>query len=391
MLYFKDNFNSYQVSPFTHFNNKLLIITFFVFLIFSSCKEQIEIGMPTDDEFFTDDELPVIDPCPLGKYNGIVVNYQDSREEVDALGATVIHSWFQWDFVEQNLTTPFLTEEDVTEEMIEEYATGEREGIDWTFIDNHVNKYEGLELIMGIGSGWENSLPLFNEEKITPDIIGRDEYIGQLYLHTRACVRRYKDKVSIWQIENEPNISEILIALGHRKGNSWNDNNFMTRVLSMLERAVRAEDSDALVAINFFIDVTDYQTDINRWISMIDIVGVDSYQDIFNKEPISAADTILNRIKNISNLTEGKPVMILETGYSSGPEGSGFSEENQKIFIKEIYSRMDDFNGCGTMYFKHSTSEQNTADLFPSKHYRGLIKENNEGKLSWHFLKDFFQ
>lgn len=381
MFNFSNNINI----PVIHFNNKSLLVALFVFLIFSSCKKKKDMNMSDDDVVL------VIDPCPLGKYNGIVVSYQDNRADIDALGAKVVHSWFQWDFVEENLSEPFLIEEEVTEEMIARYASGEQEGIDWTLTDNHVNEYDGLDLIMGIGSGWKNSMPLYNGEKITPDIIGRDQYIGQLYLHTRACVRRYKDKVFLWQIENEPNISEILIALGLRVGNSWNDIDFMTRVLAVLEKAVREEDSDALVTINFFVDTNNYQEDIDRWASMVDMIGIDSYQDVFTKDPIAAADTILNKIERISNLSEGKPVMILETGYSSGPDGSDFTEGNQKIFVEELYSKMDDFNACGAIYFKHSTAEESTPGLFPSKHYRGLIRENNEKKLSWHFLKSIFE
>jgi len=385
MIHFMNKVNSPQV--YFHFNYILLLAVFSVLLMFSSCREKEEMEVPTID----DEEIVVVDPCPYGKYNGIVVSYQDNRADIDALGASIVHSWFQWDLVEENLTAPFITEAQVTEEMVEKYASGEKEGIDWTRLDDHVNEYEGLELIMGIGSGWINSLPLYNGEKITPDIIGHDEYIGQIYLHTRACVRRYKDKVSIWQIENEPNISDILITLGHREGNSWNDDEFMTRVLNALERAVKAEDDDALTTINFFIDVNNYLEDINRWSSIVDIIGVDSYQDIFTPDPLIAADAVLDKLQKITDSSNEKPVMILETGYSSGPENSNFSEENQKIFIQEVFTRMDDVNACGAMYFKHISSEESSAGLFPSKHYRGLIKADNTPKLAWYFLRDFFE
>jgi len=353
-----------HTSSFKNLIKILPFITFLFSLIFISCKDKEEMIVDiSNPEIITEDTIetpPVIEPinhCPQGKYNGIVVTYQNTREEVDALGAKVIHSWFQWDFVEENLTAPFLTKEEVTEEMIEKYALGERQGIDWSFTDEHVNEYAGLDLIMGVGSGWKNSMPLFNEEKITPDIIGREEYIGQLYLHTRACVRRYKDKVLLWQIENEPNIPELLMALGLREGDAWNDIDFVTRVLAVLEEAVRLEAPEALVTINFFADAEGYEEDISRW---------------------------------IANLAAGKAVIILETGFGSGPVTSDFTEENQKTFIQEVYSRIDDFNGCGAMYFKHSTSEQNDTDFFAFRHYRGLIRGNDESKLSWHFLRDFF-
>jgi len=367
-------------------NYKLLFVVSSLFFIFPSCKEKEDMEMPMDDE-----EIVMLNPCPLGKYNGVVISYQNNRAEIDALGASAVHSWIQWDFIEENLTAPFLTEEEVTEEMVARYASGEQEGIDWTFTDNHINEYNGLDLIMGIGSGWINSLPLFNGEKITPDIIGRDQYIGQLYLHTRACVRRYKGKILLYQIENEPNISQILIALGYREGNSWYDVDFMTRVLSVLEKAVRMEDPDALVTINFSMDTNTYEEDINRWVSMVDIVGIDSYQDLFTTDPIVAADSILVKIEQISNLNADKPVIILETGFASGPEESGFSEVKQKIFIEEIYSKMEEHNGCGVMYFKHSTSEQDNGGLFSNRYYRGLIRENGQAKLAWHFLKEFFK
>lgn len=367
------------------YNPGLLLSLVLLVSVFHSCKE----GTVVSDEMNEEDiQTEEVEPCPLGKYNGIVVSYQNTREEVLDLGASVIHSWFQWDFAEPILSQPFITEEEVTEEMIAAYASGERPGIDWTITDDHVNEYNGLQLIMGVGSGWINSLPLFNGEKITPDIIGRDKYLGQLYLHTRACVRRYKDQVLAWQIENEPNISEELINLGLREGEAWTDINFMTRVLTTLEKAVREEDPEAWITINFFVDFDDYEEDINRWISLVDMVGLDSYQDYFTDNPKTAADSVLSKVKHIAALTGDKPVMILETGYASGPEPE-FTEENQEVFIRELYSGIEDYNGCGVLYFKHTTNEQSETPVFPFRFYRGLIRENGEEKEAWYTLKSF--
>ncbi|MEM6964977.1 MAG: hypothetical protein AAF573_09440 [Bacteroidota bacterium] len=368
----------------------LFLFALITVVIFCSCKKDNNV-VTSDNETPIIEEPIIENPCPLGQYNGLVVSYQNTREEIDALNATVIHSWLQWDFAEPNLNEPFILKEEVTEEMIAKYASGELEGIDWTITDNHIAEFDGLQLIMGVGSGWKNSVPLLDGEKITPDIIGRDQYIGQLYLHTRACVRRYKDKVLAWQIENEPNISEELILLGLREGDAWTDMDFMTEVLNTLEEAVRIEDPDAWITINFYVDVVeDYEADIARWLPLVDMVGIDTYQDFFSTNPKVAADSVLSKVNYISTLTNDKPVMIMETGYTAGPEELGYSEENQKIFVQEIYSRINEYNGCGITYFKHTTTEETGTAIFPFRNFRGLVNEEGEGKLSWHFLREFF-
>ena len=367
-------------------NIYLLNILFLSTLLFSCKKEKAPTLLPSPPPIVIE-----TDPCSFGKFNGIVVDYQSTRAEVNLLETSTVHSWFHWDLIEREIFEPFFTVEEVTEEMIKKYSSGEQVGIDWTSTDEHLEKYDQLRIVMGVGSGLKSEMPLLDGTKITPDRIGRAHYLGQLYLHTRSVVRRYKSKVIGWQIENEPNIAPELNILGHRDGDSWKDADFMTEVLAVLEKAVRAEiiDTDAWVTINFNLDVEDYESDIKKWLPFVDVVGLDTYQDYFTFDPIIAVDTIINRVERIRKFSEEKPVMLLEVGYASAPTSLGFSEANQNVFIDSLYSRLDKSKTCGAFYFKHTTPEVDGTIFFSHRNYRGLMRLDGNTKESWNTIKNY--
>ena len=89
--------------------NKISLVFLFFLLIYSceTNKEETEI---------------ITQSCPLGKFNGVSISYQNTREEVDSLGASNIHIWMHWDITEPEIFQPSLTINDVTEEMIQAYS-----------------------------------------------------------------------------------------------------------------------------------------------------------------------------------------------------------------------------------------------------------------------------
>ena len=169
-----------------------------------------------------------------------------------------------------------------------------------------MNEFEGYEFIAAVGSGWRADMPKYGGLKIPPDAIGRENYLGLYYLHTRACVRRYADKVLAWQIENEPNTAAESVIIGLREGNSWGDQDFVTEVLQMLEKAVREEDPEAWITINFHTDLH-FEDEVVKWLDLIDVVGIDAYPNYLSGDSV-LSDIVLQRVSRAKELSNGKPV-----------------------------------------------------------------------------------
>ena len=360
----------------TPFLNKILSI--FLFLLLSnSC-----------GEFSSPNKLTTnLNPCPLGKFNGVAISYQNTRAEIDSLGASNIHIWMHWDIAEPEIFKPFLTVEDVTEEMIQAYSSGNKAGIDWSITDQYMKELEGLTIISGVGSGWKVDMPIFNGKKITPDEIGREHYLGHLYLYTRSCVRRYGAQILGWQIENEPNVALETELIGIRQGAAWKDIEFVTRVLQVLKSAVTAEDPEAWITINFHTDIH-FENEIKKWLPLIDVVGIDAYPNYINGYTIRP-EVVLERVKRARELSKEKPVLIMETGFATAPTVLGFSEKKQNNYIEHIYSKIEEVQGCGVFYFKLSSREENGTVSIPQENYWGLIRQDGTYKPGWHTLKKY--
>lgn len=354
--------------------NKTLLVFLSTFL-FYSCNE-----INTQSEIISQ-------PCPLGKFNGVAISYQNTRAEVDSLGASNIHIWMHWDITEPEIFQPSLTVDDVTEEMIQEYSSGNKLGIDWSITDNYMKEFEGLTFISGIGSGWKVDMPIFNGKKITPDDIGRENYLGLLYLYARSCVRRYGSKVFAWQIENEPNVALETELVGIREGKAWRDIGFITKVLQVLEKAVRAEDAQAWITINFHTDIH-FENEIKKWLPLIDMVSIDAYPNYLNGYSIKP-EIVLERVKRAREFSGGKPVLVMETGFPSAPSLLGFSENKQNNYIDYIYSKRNEVQCCGIFYFKLSSREENGTIKIPQENYWGLIRQDGTYKPGWHTLKKY--
>lgn len=327
--------------------------------------------------------------CPFGTFTGIAVTNDNTRDDIDTLGVSSIHIWIHWDYIEPQLFAPLIRVEDVTEEMVRRYNSSENENIDWSVTDSIMNELKGLEMIVGIGSGWKVDMPYYNDVRITPDNIGREYYLGQLYLFTRSCIRRYGSQVIGWQIENEPNIGTESVVFGIRKGQSWLDKNFVTEVLQTLEKAVRIEAPEAWITINFHTDIH-YESDIKNWLPLVDIVSIDAYPNYFTGDPIKP-DEVLKRIKHVKKISKGKPVLVMETGYPSAPDNLGFSEKNQERYIDKIFANIYEAGACGAFIFKLSTPEEENSSAMPQDNYGGLIRKNGTFKASWYTFKEYLK
>ncbi|MFQ6043553.1 MAG: hypothetical protein ACE5PV_22090, partial [Candidatus Poribacteria bacterium] len=138
--------------------------------------------------------------------------------EVTELSAPWYHGYIVWNEIE-----PEIYEQEVDlgrlEELIQEYLATKN----WESTDNMVNQLvdNGIEPFLVIGAGFDDLLPTYQGQIANPRVLGPPNYISHLYLHTRAVVRRYRDRVHYWQMESYLNEAKIGLLRGQRSGFPW--------------------------------------------------------------------------------------------------------------------------------------------------------------------------
>jgi hypothetical protein len=265
-------------------------------------------------------------------------------------GATSFRPHVHWNRVEPVVTDPGLRAGDVTEKMVAAYAEG-KPGVFWDETDLMVDGMvsAGLSPFLCLGAGYLHQMPLValgrNVVMFDDPGVPDDVYLGHLYLHARAVVRRYKDRCSRWQLENELNETPTaLLVLKWRNGRRWLSGRFKTRLVELLYRAVRQEDPNALTAHNYAMGqemipfVFDWVRDAARWDRYIDIIGFDPFPNYMKGEPILIGKAVSSNLKRVRALGSNKPIYILEDGYPAKPEGRGFSEEGQRRYVEDLLS-----------------------------------------------------
>ena len=231
--------------------------------------------------------------------------------------------------------------------MIDELSKNGR----WAGMDALVSAFagEGIKLALVTGCGYRKEAPLAEMEdgttiQISPDRLGRDVYMTFLKWLVGAGVRRYADRVFIWQVENEINAAHIHAMSNWRiKEPSWGDKEFQHRLLRELAAVVHNEGAKRGVVLR---TTQNYATMGVEWESYvkaagedgIDIVGVDLYGNYFFGIPLqdTAMAGIVARAKQLAGV---RAVWVLEAGYSRGPRARGFSADSQAEYFKRLFDR----------------------------------------------------
>lgn len=263
-------------------------------------------------------------------------------------GATSFRPHVHWNRVEPIITDPGLRVADVTERMIAQYAEG-RPGVSWDETDLMVDGMvrAGINPFLCLGAAFYHQVPLAEVKKqvirFDDNRIPNDVYLGHLYLHARAVVRRYKVSCRHWQLENELNEAVgTLVVLKWRNGRRWLSGSFVTQLIGLLNEAVKREDPGALTSHNYAMGfkmipgVYDWIRDVRKWDKYVDIVGFDPFPNYLRGEPIGIGGAVARCVRRIRALGLKRPIYILEDGYPVKPEGKGFSEENQKRYVGEL-------------------------------------------------------
>ncbi len=286
-------------------------------------------------------------------------------------GATFFRPHIHWNRVEPFIYRPGLRVEDVTEEMIEAYAAGAWEGVFWDETDMMINKMleHGIKPFLCLGAGYLHQLPMFESKKnilpFNPSYIHPEIYLGHLYLHARASVRRYKDRCRHWQLENELNeAGETTVVMKWRRGLKWFSRRFQLALMETLHRAVKKEDPGSLTSHNVcgmgykvIPGLYDWKRDMKLWDKYMDIVGFDPFPNYLSGDPITIGKVVSKIMRDLKKMNLGKPIYILEDGYPVKPAGKGFSEERQVQYYRELLETCEETGVDGVFIYCFSSQE----------------------------------
>jgi len=155
------------------------------------------------------------------------------------------------------------------------------------------------------------------------------------------------------------------------------EHEFRQKLLQTLNNAVHAEDPNAVTVINLEADAK--TLDPESYVQSCDVLGLDFYPNYKSAHPINIG--VLKLADQVAK-TLGKPVIISETGYPSGPSILGYSLENQAEYVesasKEAYS-LEGVTGIGIWRYNDTAWRS----FPPQENHFGLLDNKGSPKPAW--------
>ncbi|MCA9771022.1 MAG: hypothetical protein KC466_01355 [Myxococcales bacterium] len=338
---------------------------------------------------------PTCDPAFAPAHvDGFVWGVSQGPTSLSPLAADLGFEWKRltmgWRTLEPVVTQQNLTRADVDADpsLIDDFlATANWAPYDAAIADITA---AGMQPIAIIGHGYASTLPDFNGERLNPDTLGKENYIGHQYLITRAAVARYNGDgdrdapggqvIKFWQLENELNQAMLTTLFTWREPigldgltSAWADWQFLTDLLTALGDAVKTEDPDAVTTMNFHTDVhpninallntPSWQASIIDWRELVDVVSFDAYPNYYKAAP-TLGSVVGERTTEIKALAcPGQQVMIMETGYPTGPAIRDFDEAGQAAFIQDAVDTSVAAGAEGFLLFGLKTAETHSVEI----------------------------
>ena len=219
-----------------------------------------------------------------------------------------VRCWFQW-----NLFQP-----EIRAEAKQEYQFP----LDY-FVDTM--NASGISVIAVLGCGYYRFLPK------GLDIDDPRVYLARLKDASREIVRHHSGKISMWQLENEPNWWLEHFATDWRRGRVWFQKDIQETILDALQLIVKEEDPATQTMINLESEALGKSS--VGFAKYCNVLGVDCYPNYIHANPIQIPK--FSKALDISKMAE-IPLMITETGYPSAPNLFGFNEERQAQFVETV-------------------------------------------------------
>ena len=259
--------------------------------------------------------------------------------------------------------------------------------LDWSYAEKQIRPLLAANItpLVEIGEGTFYGLPKYKGQYADPAVIGNELYLAYQYRFARAAVHRYKDVISLWQIENELNEAFLSTFFGQRLNllvplSPWANWTFLTTLLTTLRDAVKDEDKSgkSVVTMNFHTDVPlffheqiafltsvngFYLNAVKQWHHLLDVISIDAYPNMYAASPIGAANVsqrvsaVLSTLKYVGD--GSKSCFVMETGYptdavtnDSNPSALNFSQAAQAVYASEVIDSVHQVGGVGLFYFK---------------------------------------
>ena len=274
-----------------------------------------------------------------------------------------VRCWFPWKYFE-----PFPVQESALDQLLD------RSYSQWP-LDDLVNTLtsKGVGVVPVVACGYQRMLP----QGLEPDP-NRTLYLKRASIHTRLLVRHWKSQVKCWQIENEPNWWSEHEAGGWRSGLSWiQEHGFRQELLGTLNDGVHTEDPNATTIVNLEADAKTLEP--GAYSSYCDILGLDFYPNYKSAHPIN---TRVLKLGDEVAKALGKPVMVSETGYPSGPSVLGYSPDRQSEYVegstRQAYS-LDGVTGIGIWRYVDTSWRS----FPPQENHFGLFDSRGGPKPAW--------
>ena len=322
---------------------------------------------------------------------------------IQALGAKWHAPFLNWNHVEAEISKVNLTVDEVRQNpgMIDDYIDNH----DWAPFNDVINKLleNKFKVFPVIGQCFTITVPTYQGKPIIPHNpeepiewydnpygaelypVGRENFLGHLYLHIRAVVRKYKSEISYWMVDPELNQSALLRLFGGWKaGNGWADWDFVTSVLITLYEGVKDEDASDWVCLPFNVDmpsavtavyaeseflsggaeVLDWPDAITDWLQYMDFVGIDFFESQGNPDP-NCYERLKGRMETAIESAQGKPVIVTSIGVPSGPTRLDWTEDNQATYVAQAFDAAWDAEAKGFFYFEIQTSDKHSVTIYP--------------------------
>ncbi|MGI0090356.1 MAG: hypothetical protein ACREBS_01480 [Nitrososphaerales archaeon] len=271
-----------------------------------------------------------------------------------------VRCWFQW-----NLFQPRI-------------YSGKDQAYEFP-LDNFVQTMndEGIDIIAVIGNGYDRFLPA------GLNINNLNEYLPRLSEASREIVSHYRGKISMWQLENEPDWWLEHFASDWRRGGIWFDRDAVDRILGELHGTVLEEDPGALTMINLEADTSGaFSRSYSRF---CDVLGLDFYPNYTHADPINVSK-LKDKVSEAKK-SSGKQIMITETGYPSGPKLFGFDQKRQSEYIRAICEEVYSIDSVGALGIWRLSDPYWLSFPFQENSF-GLINRQGMPKDAWFVYLD---
>ncbi len=313
-----------------------------------------------------------------GFLSGVTTKGVLTVDILDDIGANSVCFFIRWREVEPEIVN-YLTVEEVEGKpgLVDDFI---RSG-NWDAFDRRIQPFvdAGINVFVVVGGGFSCDIPFFEGRPATPDRLGRENYLGHVFLFASAAARRYKDKVKGFVLEDELNEAALTALFGWRSPSPltakslWSDFDFLTELMESLSRAVRSEAPDALVMVNFHTDIhpnfhampspelssivggKNWIESAVAWQDYMDVVALDAFPNYYTADPVYGSD-LGDKVAEIKSSLPGKPVIVLSTGYSvprdgENPSPANWTEEKQNRYLSEAIESSLRAGARGFFYF----------------------------------------